>query len=63
VPRGKGYAFEQVNTATGDTTRVVVFGVDGRAFEVSALVVGKGRQAGRESAFAAQRRFVEGLRW
>jgi hypothetical protein len=63
VPRGKGYAFEQVNTATGDTTRVVIFGVDGRAFEVSALVVGKGRQAGRESAFAAQRRFVEGLRW
>jgi|WetSurMetagenome_2_1015567.scaffolds.fasta_scaffold05093_6 hypothetical protein len=63
VPQGEGYAFEQVNTETEDTTRVVVFRADGRAFEVQALVVGKGRQAGRESVFSAQRRFVEALRW
>jgi hypothetical protein len=63
VPRGKGYAFEQVNTATGDTTRVVVFESDGRTFEVQALLVGRGNDAARESVFSAQRRFVEALRW
>jgi len=63
VPRGDGYAFEQANTATGDTTRVVVFGTDGRVFEVQALLVGGQRGVLRESVFSAQRRFVEGLRW
>jgi hypothetical protein len=63
VPRGKGYAFEQVNTATGDTARVVVFATDERAFEIQALLVGGGNGVARASVFSAQQRFVEGFRW
>lgn len=63
VPRGEGYAFEQVDTATGDTARVVVLEAGERAFEIHALVVGGGKGVARAGVFSAQQRFVEALRW
>jgi hypothetical protein len=58
-----GYAFEEVNTATGDTTRVEILGVAGRVFEVQALLLGGGKGAPRESVFTVQRGFVDAFRW
>lgn len=62
-PGDDGYAFEEVNTTTGDTTRVEIVGAGGRVFEVQALLLGGGKGAPRESVFAVQRRFVEAFRW
>lgn len=62
VRAGEGYAFEQVNTDTGDTTRVVVLRTESGAYEVQALLVGGRREALREAVFSAQQRFLEALR-
>ncbi len=59
---GEGYAYEQADAGSGDTTRVVVFRMGERAFEVQALLIGGRGGAQRESVFSTQQRFLEAFR-